>query len=127
MRAASATCRGSSADALGDGGLPRELEGREGAAGVAARLAHDRGGDVGRDLRAELGGAAGDDGRHLLVRQRLELDHGAAGDEGGVDLEVGVLGRRPDQRHEPALDPGQERVLLALVEAVDLVEEEDRA
>ena len=33
----------------------------------------------------------------------------------------------PDERHEPGLDDGQERVLLRLVEAVDLVEEEDRA
>ncbi len=43
-----------------------------------------------------------------------------------VDLEVGVLGRRPDQRHQPLLDRGQQRVLLRLVEAMDLVEEEDR-
>ena len=44
-----------------------------------------------------------------------------------VDLEVRVLGGRADQRDGPLLDRGQERVLLGLVEAVDLVEEEDRA
>ena len=43
-----------------------------------------------------------------------------------VDLEVRVLGRRPDQRDEALLDRGQERVLLRLVEAVDLVQEQDR-
>ena len=44
-----------------------------------------------------------------------------------VDLEVRVLGGRADQGDEPLLDRRQERVLLRLVEAVDLVEEEDRA
>ena len=43
-----------------------------------------------------------------------------------VDLEVGVLGGRADQRHQALLDGGKERVLLRLVEAMDLVEEEDR-
>ncbi len=50
----------------------------------------------------------------------------AAREERRVDLEVRVLGRRADQRHEPVLDRRQQRVLLRLVEAVDLVEEEDR-
>jgi hypothetical protein len=49
-----------------------------------------------------------------------------AGEQRRVDLEVGVLGRRPDQLHDAVLDGGQQRVLLRLVEAVDLVEEEDR-
>ena len=55
-----------------------------------------------------------------------QLDDLAAGEQGRVDLEVRVLGRRPDQRQQPVLDRGQQRVLLRLVEAVDLVEEEDR-
>ena len=50
----------------------------------------------------------------------------APAEQGRVDLEVGVLGRRADQRHQPLLHRGQERILLGLVEAVDLVEEEDR-
>ena len=62
----------------------------------------------------------------LLVGQRLELDDLAAGEQGRVDLEIGVLGRGADQRQQPVLDRGQQRVLLRLVEAVDLVEEEDR-
>ena len=32
----------------------------------------------------------------------------------------------PDEHDEPLLDRGQQRVLLGLVEAVDLVQEEDR-
>ena len=59
-------------------------------------------------------------------RVRLELVDLRAREQRRVDLEVRVLGRRADQRHEPLLDPGQQRVLLRLVEAVDLVEEEDR-
>ncbi len=59
-------------------------------------------------------------------RERLELVDLAAGDQRRVDLEVGVLGGRADQGQEPFLDRGQQRVLLGLVEAVDLVEEEDR-
>src|SRR5207248_10515336 len=44
----------------------------------------------------------------------------------GIDLEVRVLGRRPDQRYEPFLDRGKQCILLRLVEAVDLIEEENR-
>jgi hypothetical protein len=50
-----------------------------------------------------------------------------AAEERVVDLEVRVLRRRPDQRDKALLDRGQQGVLLGLVEAVDLVEEEDRA
>ena len=83
--------------------------------------------DVAGHVDPELDRAARDDGCHLLVRERLQLDDGAAGEQGRVDLEVRVLGRGPDQRQQAALDARQQRVLLALVEAVDLVEEEDRA
>ena len=113
--------------ALGDGRLPGELERGERAAGIAAGLPHDRLDDVLRNLDLELRRASTDDGCHLGIRERLELDDGATGEEGRVDLEVGVLGGRPDQRQQAALDARQQGVLLALVEAVDLVEEEDRA
>src|SRR5918999_1812623 len=43
-----------------------------------------------------------------------------------VHLEVGVLGGGAHQHHEPLLHGRQQRVLLGLVEAMDLVEEEDR-
>jgi hypothetical protein len=55
------------------------------------------------------------------------LEHAGAGDEGAVDLEEGVLRRRTDQDDGAVLDPGQEGVLLGLVPAMDLVDEEDRA
>ena len=56
-----------------------------------------------------------------------ELVDLAAREQRRVHLEVGVLGRRADQGDEALLDRRQERVLLRLVEAVDLVEEEDGA
>ena len=62
-----------------------------------------------------------------VVVERAQLVHAAAREQRRVDLEVGVLGGRADQHHQPLLDRGQQRVLLRLVEAVDLVEEEDRA
>jgi hypothetical protein len=58
--------------------------------------------------------------------QRLELVHLYAGDERRIDFEVRVLRRGPDEGEQAVLDGGQQRVLLGLVEAVDLVEEEDR-
>ena len=62
-----------------------------------------------------------------VVRAELaKLVDLAARQERGVHLEVRVLGRRADQGHEPLLDRRQQRVLLRLVEAVDLVEEENR-
>src|SRR5690606_5345131 len=44
-----------------------------------------------------------------------------------VHLEARVFGRRADQRDGARLDVGEEGILLRLVEAVDLVAEEDGA
>ena len=79
------------------------------------------------DLRLELLRAAADDDGQLLLGERLELVDLCAREQRRIDLEVGVLGRRADQRDEALLDGGQQRILLRLVEAVDLVEEQDRA
>src|SRR5690606_9673043 len=40
--------------------------------------------------------------------------------------EGGVLGGRPDEREQAALDVGQQEILLPLIEAVDLVDEQQR-
>ena len=109
------------------GGLARKLDDVERASRVAARAVRDQLYDVVGCFAADLAQPAANDDRHLLGRERLELVHLRARDEGGVDLVVRVLGGGPDQRHEPRLDAGEQRVLLRLVEAVDLVEEEDRA
>ena len=77
------------------------------ALGVGQRLARDR--------------------EEVVLRQRLELEDAAAADQRLVDLEVGVLGGRADQDDRAVLDPRQQRVLLRLVPAVHLVDEEDGA
>src|SRR5436190_6402029 len=64
--------------------------------------------------------------QHLVVAELSELVDAAAGQKRRVDLEEGVLRRGPDQDDEALLDRRQQRVLLRLVEAVDLVEEEHR-
>src|SRR5213595_2267101 len=43
------------------------------------------------------------------------------------EFEAWVLRRRADERDDAGLDPRQKRILLRLVEAKDLVAEEDRA
>jgi hypothetical protein len=68
-----------------------------------------------------------DDRPDLLVGQRLEPPDAQPRQEGRVHLEIGVLGRRPDERDGPILDVGEQRVLLGLVEPVDLVDEQDAA
>ena len=107
-------------------GLRRQLEDVQRVARVAAGAPRDQLLDLGGHLGAERRRAAPHDLDKRLVRVGLELVHLRAGEERGVHLEVRVLGRRADQRHEPFLDAGEQRVLLRLVEAVDLVEEEDR-
>ena len=72
-----------------------------------------------------VGQRAADDGPDLVVGQRLEPPDAHPRQERGVDLEVRVLGRRADERDRAVLDVRQEGVLLGLVEAVDLVEEEE--
>ena len=63
----------------------------------------------------------------LLLGERAQGHHPAAREERGVHLEGGVLGGGADERHRALLHVRQERVLLRLVEAVDLVDEQDGA
>ncbi len=63
----------------------------------------------------------------LLFGERREGVDAAAGEQRGVDLEGGVLGGGADEADGAALDVGKEGVLLGLVEAMDLVDEEDGA
>ena len=55
----------------------------------------------------------------------LELENLGAGDEGGVDVEVGIVGGGSDEADGAAFEMGKEGVLLGFVEAVDLVNKED--
>ena len=110
-------------------GLARELERVERRPRVAARARGEEGDRLVVDRRlAALAAVERAPQQPLDVRrlQRVQLVDLGAREQRGVDLEVRVLGRRPDERDQPLLDGGQQRVLLRLVEAVDLVEEEDR-
>ena len=112
--------------------LARELERGERGAAVAAGERHDLVLRLGRERKAAreaalVGEGPPDELAERVVVERLELHHAAAADERGVDLEVGVLGRCPDEHDRAVLHRVQQRVLLAAVEAVYLVDEEDGA
>ena len=72
-----------------------------------------------------VGQGPGDDQLEVAGAQRLQPEQQRAAHQGRVHGEERVLGGRPDQHHRAVLDPGQQGVLLALVEAVDLVDEQD--
>ncbi len=120
------------------GGRRRErgghLEDVQGGPGVAVGQPRDGGEDrvVGLDVeRAQaalgVGQRPAEDRGHLRLGQPLEDVDAAAGEERRDDLEGRVLGGGPDQDDGAALHVGEEGVLLRLVEAVDLVDEEDGA
>ena len=68
-----------------------------------------------------------DDDPQLLLAERLEPVDAEAGEKRRVELVVRVLGGRPDEHDRPVLDVRQERVLLCLVEPMQLVDEQDGA
>ena len=78
---------------------------------------------------AALGIGAGplDDRPQVVGAERLQHQHRGARQQRRDDLERRVLGGGPDQDDRAVLDVRQEGILLGLVEAVDLVDEQDRA
>ena len=62
----------------------------------------------------------------LLRGEGLQGVDLTAREERTDDFEAGVLGRRTDERDDALLHSRQEGVLLALAEAMDLIDEEDR-
>ena len=107
----------------GDG----HLQGVEGGPGVAVGPPHQVVEGVVVGLGLLVPEAAGQQGAHGVGRQRLEAEQAGPGQQGGVDLEVRVLGGGPDQDQHPLLDRREQGVLLGAVEAVDLVDEQDGA
>ena len=112
--------------ALGPRRLDRQLEDVERVARVAAGAGRDQLFDPGETSTSSASAPRRTTSRSVVDRVRLELVDLQPREQRRVDLEVRVLGRRADQRHEPVLDARQQRVLLRLVEAVDLVEKQDR-
>ena len=70
---------------------------------------------------------APDDDRDRVIGEWFEAPDAHPRQECAVDFEVGVLRRRADEGNGPVLDVWQQGVLLGLVEAVDLVDEQDGA
>ena len=56
----------------------------------------------------------------------LEGEQATAADEGAGERERRILGRGADQGDRPLLDIGEENILLGLVEAVNLIDEQAR-
>ena len=73
-----------------------------------------------------IGQRAVDDLAQRIGVERLQAVDPHPRQERRVDLVVRVLGRRADQRDRAVLDVRQQRVLLALVEPMQLVDEGDR-
>jgi hypothetical protein len=56
--------------------------------------------------------------------QRLKLVNLATREQRRVDLEIGVLSSGPNQGQKPFLHRRQQRILLRLIEAMNLIEKE---
>ena len=55
----------------------------------------------------------------------MQHKHLATGQQRPVDFKRGILRRRADQDDAAFFDKGQERILLRLIKAVDLIDEHD--
>ena len=116
------------------GELRGNLERAERAPSVAACVSNDL---VDRaDAQLESGVAetallvgerAMHEGRDVFLRQRMQHEQAHPREQRRDDLERRILGRRADQRDQPALDVRQERVLLRAVPSMDLVDEDHSA
>src|SRR5207245_872357 len=60
-------------------------------------------------------------------RERLEHEDAQARQQGADDLERRILSGRTDERNRSSLNMGEEGVLLRFVEAVNLVDKENRS
>ena len=74
-----------------------------------------------------IGKRAADERFDVVGRQRLEFEHAAAADQRAVEREERILRGRADKDHDAFFDVGQEHVLLGAVEAMDFVDEQQRA
>ena len=74
-----------------------------------------------------VGEDAAEDGGDVGFSKGFKAEECGARDEGGIDCEKGIFGGCADEGDEAALDIAQQNVLLALGEAMDFIEEENRA
>jgi hypothetical protein len=113
----------------GRSGKPYVLGQGDHGAAVAIGHGDERGtGVVGqRQLALFMGFGAGEERLQALLVKALEGEHARPRQKRRVELEGWILGRRADENDGAVLHVGQEGILLRAVEAVDLVDEEQRA
>ena len=116
------------------GKLRGDFEGVVGAAAVSAGVAGDEGEGVvvggefeGAEAAFAVFEGAPQESSDALFTERLEHVDAAAREQRGDDFKRGIFGGCADEADGAALDVGQECVLLGLVEAVNLIDEEDGA
>ena len=116
---------------IGRRGLHCQLDGVEQGAGVAVghidEVIECVGGDIHRQALVAAWGIerVPHDLPQLVLSHRSELKDAAARNERGVDGEIRILSRGPDEDDGAVLHPGEQGVLLGLVEAVHLIDEKD--
>ena len=110
------------------------FEGVEGDAGVAADGGREGFDGVVGHVDVEVAEAAGrigegatDEGFEAGFVEGLEGEDTAAGEQWADDFKAGVFGGGADQGDGAVLDIRKDGVLLGFVEAVDFVDEKDRA
>src|ERR1700674_4470670 len=74
-----------------------------------------------------VGHGAPDDRRHFSFVERIQDQHTAARQQGADYFERRIFSRSANQRDGSILDRWQQSVLLCFVEAMNFVDEEDRA
>jgi hypothetical protein len=125
---------GDGAGIIGFRGFNRQFQGIEQSAGIAIGHIHQMvEGLVGNldrnDRRSPVPDPPGSGPRPGTDRGApgLELKKARAADQGLIHLKEGIFGGGPNQNYRAVFDPGQQRILLGFVEAVDLVDKEDGA
>ena len=114
-------------------GKDSEFHCRQGCPGIPVRHVRQKfqrvvvdGGVIGAHALLLIGQSPPDQSFDVLPAQRLQFEDHGPGEERPVDLKIRILGGGSDQDDGPVLHVGEQIILLPLVEAVDLVDEEDR-
>ena len=103
-----------------------QLQQAEGAAGIAVGSGDQQLGGLRRQPRPYFPRPSFGDAAQFVRSQGMKDIHLQPRQQGIDDLEGGVFRGRAEQQQRTVLHEGQQRVLLCLVEAVDLVQKQHR-
>ncbi len=119
---------------IGWGGCRRQLQGVQRHAGIAVghgdevfHCVRRRRDVLGAQSPLRVGQGSAHQPFYRRIVQRFQPEDPTARQQSGVDGEARILGGRADEREEAAFHDGQHGILLRLIEAVNLVHEQDRA